>query len=560
MRAAVVLTLLLALAADARAVTIAWTPVGNPGNANDPATGSLYGGVGYNCNIDKYDVTNNQYVAFLNAKDPTGADPLGLYSTGPGSGINYNSGAAVGSMFSVIPGAGNYPVNDVSWYDAIRFANWMNNGQGNGDTETGSYTLLGGTPTPTNGNSITRNAGATIFLPSENEWYKAAYYNPKSQTYFKYPTSSNTPPVATVPTGAINSANYNGAVDPSNGGNFTDVGAYTGTTSPYGAFDMAGNVFQWDEALIGSNRGLRGGSAFSATSDEGLASSFRGSWEPANDTTDLLFGFRVVMVPEPSSSALAALGLIGLAAWGWRRKRSRLAAMAILVVLVTFTADARAVTMAWSPVGNPGNAPDTTVMTTDGTSGYGSVPYAYNIGTYDVTYSQYVAFLNTKDPTGANTLGLYNSNMSNAVIGGINYNAGNSAGSKYSVISGNGNHPVNCVTWYSAIRFANWLNNGQGDCDTETGAYNLLGFTPTPSNGNSITRNAGAKVFLPSENEWYKAAFYNPATKSYFQYPTATNKPPTPSDPTGDINSANYSITHRLTDVGAYTGRLRHKP
>ena len=78
-----------------------------------------------------------------------------------------------------------------------------------------------------------------------------------------------------------------------------------------------------------------------------------------------------------------------------------------------------AVTITWSPVGNVGNSADTTVMN-DGTSGYGSVPYAYNIGTYDVTNSQYVEFLNTKDPSGdTTTLGLYNTNMSNATSGGI---------------------------------------------------------------------------------------------------------------------------------------------
>ena len=57
--------------------------------------------------------------------------------------------------------------------------------------------------------------------------------------------------------------------------------------------------------------------------------------------------------------------------------------------------------------------------------------------------------------------------------GGISFNAGNANGSKYSVISGSGNHPVNYVSWYDAIRFANWLNNGQGSGDTETGAYTL---------------------------------------------------------------------------------------
>ncbi len=66
---------------SASAVTIAWSPVGNPGNAADPATGSLYGAVPYSYNIGTYDVTNSQYVEFLNSNDPTGADPLGLYNS-----------------------------------------------------------------------------------------------------------------------------------------------------------------------------------------------------------------------------------------------------------------------------------------------------------------------------------------------------------------------------------------------------------------------------------------------------------------------------------------------
>ena len=124
------------------------------------------------------------------------------------------------------------------------------------------------------------------------------------------------------------------------------------------------------------------------------------------------------------------------------------------------------------------------------------------------------------------------------------------------MISGDGNHPVNYETWYSAIRFANWLDNGQVAGSTETGAYTLLGGTPTPSNGNSITRNAGATVFLPSENEWYKAAYYNPATSSYYQYPTSSNTAPTASGPTSAPNSANVNnAVGNLTAVGAYTAR-----
>ncbi len=190
----------------------------------------------------------------------------------------------------------------------------------------------------------------------------------------------------------------------------------------------------------------------------------------------------------------------------------------LVAFVATFSATSRAVTIPTVAVGNPGNVGDTVGMD-DGSTGYGSVPYAFYLGTYDVTNSQYTAFLNTKDPTGADALGLWNTNMSNPTIGGISFNSGNVNGSKYSVISGDGNHPVNFVTWYDAARFANWLNNGQGTGDTETGAYTLQGGIPTPWNAFSITRNAGARVFLPSENEWYKAAYYNPTTSSIFRLP-----------------------------------------
>jgi formylglycine-generating enzyme len=169
-------------------------------------------------------------------------------------------------------------------------------------------------------------------------------------------------------------------------------------------------------------------------------------------------------------------------------------------------------------VGDPGNVADTTVMATDGTSGYGSVGYVYQMGKYDVTVAQYCQFLNAVAKT--DTFGLYNSWIG-MVFSTIKIaRSGNSGNYNYSV-TGSYSQGVNCpifnVTWGDAARFCNWLQNGQpafpagspGEVtgSTETGAYTLNG-----ANDNTglmaITRNSGATYFIPSENEWYKAAYY----------------------------------------------------
>jgi formylglycine-generating enzyme len=308
----------------ASAVTMDWSPVGNSGNAADPADGDSgtpgiqnFGAVAYNYSIGTYDVTNSQYAEFLNTKDPTGANTLGLWNSQMANafgGINFDAAGANGSKYELISGRQSHPVNAVTWYATVRFANWLNNGQGTGDTEAGAYTILHeGSPTPTpvpsNGNSITRNAGAVVFLPSVDEWYKAACYNPGTSSYFQYPTSSNATPTASGPTGLVNHANYDSVVV-----NLTDVGAYTGTTSPYGAFDTGGNVYQWNETLIGSSsRGIRGGS-WNATSSH-LLSSYGIAASPRAESN--IVGFRVATVPEPSTGVLAviACGLM------WVRRR-----------------------------------------------------------------------------------------------------------------------------------------------------------------------------------------------------------------------------------------------
>jgi len=146
------------------------------------------------------------------------------------------------------------------------------------------------------------------------------------------------------------------------------------------------------------------------------------------------------------------------------------------------------VTFDWATVGNAGNAADTT--------GYGAVSYEYRISKTEVTNAQYAEFLNAVAST--DTYNLYNIRMSRDIRGGIT-RSGSSGSYAYTTKANMGNKPVNYVSWYDSIRFTNWLHNGQGSGDTETGSYTLLGGTAIPSNGLTISRNVGAQYFLPSE-------------------------------------------------------------
>jgi sulfatase modifying factor 1 len=314
----------------AQAVTMDWVTVGGAGNVGDAqescrdcGPGTNFGAVPYEYQIGKYEVTNAQYTEFLNVVAAT--DTYELYNTamgdpnpgGSGYGGITRSGSSGSYFYNTIAGREDMPVNHVSFFDILRFANWLNNGQGSGDTETGAYTLLGGGPIATNWPTLVRNEDAQIFLPSEDEWYKAAYYD-EVAGYFEYPMGSDTLPTCSTPVATANTANCWGSATGVPVPDLTAVGSYTGSASPNGTFDQGGNVWEYSEDLIGFNsRGLRGGSiSFDA---DALAASNRLKSSQSNGQYNI--GFRVAgfptWVPEPSVALLhstALLVLMGLAA------------------------------------------------------------------------------------------------------------------------------------------------------------------------------------------------------------------------------------------------------
>ena len=328
----VAMTTLLPFAANnaAQAITFDWATIGDVGNADD-IHGFGAGGVDYEFRISKTEVTNAQYVEFLN--DVAATDTHGLYNPDmdvvPWAGIT-RSGSSGSYAYSVKPDAlgqgpggsdysyANKPVVFVYWLGAIRFANWLTSGS----TESGTYTLNSSTP-----NSIPNHAtlgAGHFFLPSEDEWYKAAYYDGGSATYYDYATGTDTLPNNNLPTADTgNSANFKDAEFATGDHDYpyTDVGAYTTSVSPYGTFDQSGNAWEWLDTSSGSWEELRGGSAHAPDITLGA------TWTEIHTS---IGGFRIataaesaVAVPEPSTLLLGGISFLALFGFAYRKMMLR---------------------------------------------------------------------------------------------------------------------------------------------------------------------------------------------------------------------------------------------
>lgn len=313
------------------AVTIPTVVVGDAGNAANVVFGESKGAVAQDFRIGTYEVTNAQYSAFLNAKAQS--DPFGLYEVNMTTNVRggiVRSGTLGSYTYAPKSGLDNKPVNFVNLFDAMRFTNWLHNGQGSGDTESGAYSLVGG-EFPSSPTTINRNGGAKWFLPSRDEWYKAAYYQPASaggdaDNYWLFPTRSNTAPIMAsigdpsfnISNPGYNVANYNSGI------NFlTSVGsAGPLSTSYYGTYDQAGNVAEWNETtgFTGVDFVRAGGSYNSAAPN--LQSDLEVSFSPTSSFPTI--GFRVaahISVPEPSTLLLGLAAVLLLA--GQKIFRSR---------------------------------------------------------------------------------------------------------------------------------------------------------------------------------------------------------------------------------------------
>jgi sulfatase modifying factor 1 len=245
--------------------------IGNAGNADDTTTG--FGGVGYTYQISATEVTIAEFSAFTNA-------------TGVGGNENYwNTGTrTVGA---------NAPASYVSLYEAMKYCNYITSGNINN----GAYQFNGGggSYSGTDRASAVTTYGTVYALPTEDEWYKAAYYKPVNNgSYSLYANGMDT-----VPTAGWNYYNAGYAVgDP----NYVWTAGYGGAEQN-GTYNMMGNVSEWIHDAGGMVL-VRGGS-FGRVGDT-LSSSYSDSMVPGSQFDDV--GFRVVAIPEPASAMLVFFG------------------------------------------------------------------------------------------------------------------------------------------------------------------------------------------------------------------------------------------------------------
>ena len=262
--------------------------IGDPGNAPIEGAGAVSG-----CfQMSRFETTNAQYVEFLNAIAKTDHPEYPVFNGRMGGvrGGVIRTDNPGSYSYAVKPGLDHKPVASVEFWSACRYCNWLANGKPSGamtssTTEDGSYDLTDSLMVVNN--LVTRKPGALYFIPTLDEWFKAAYYDPtkRGTKYWHYGTASDTLPTvaaADLNSGDINNdsrniANYNRGADwdfNGNGtvknnssyypngtpsfiddedGNVTTIGSGgPGSYNYYGAADMTGNVSEWTETSIGT--------------------------------------------------------------------------------------------------------------------------------------------------------------------------------------------------------------------------------------------------------------------------------------------------------------------
>lgn len=520
------------------------------GNPNNPPSSNGKGVVTYEYEIGATEVTNVQYCTFLN--NVAASDPFNLYSKlmtqHPFGGIvrEGNKGAYT---YRVKTGYENKPIVCVTWNSAIRYINWLHYNASRiecgkvdyvpyteGDTIHGAYNTTDFGTNRAVQTCVARNKDAIYWLPNENEWLKAAYFDPNTNDWHE----------DLLPKGINCYNNKIGWMLPFP--HIKNVGEGV-LPSAYGTYDQQGNAAEWVENAQGNWRIALGGSLI-------RPKEFAAFNEKEGDVPDkpiTSFGFRVCRKVLPVDRNIEA-------SCSLNHKNN--------VTKVNGIADTNGgIYVLCNEIGNKGDAQN---------QYRGFVGYNFYIGRYELTNREYCSFLNAvakfSDP-----YHLYNDNMSHSICGGID-RAEKNGHYIYKVKDNYERKPVTYIHYCDLVRYVNWLhygcpNTGKSVLGTtegsvNQGAYNTSDFEDVRSGKKTVyanwgKRNIGAKYWIPSEDEWYKAAYYDPTkigVRKYHDYPTRTSDVPTHSQANyliGDsiLNSETFVVdVDCFADASSYFG------
>jgi len=206
--------------------------------------------------VDKYEVINLRYAEFLNDADPDGTywnSNMEITRSGPPPNVYY----------AVIPGRENYPIRFVSVLEAEGYAVW-----------------------------ISAREGQHFRLPTEQEWEKAAAWDPTLNKHWLYAFQSD----------SFTCSSCNCAAGTACPQNVTEVGRYNGLIgtndahSLYGCYDMSGNLWERTSG-DGSSYPFRGGSWGTTSNSSSCQTTSRGSTSFLEHRSSTV-GFRLVLDPN----------------------------------------------------------------------------------------------------------------------------------------------------------------------------------------------------------------------------------------------------------------------
>jgi len=300
-----------------------WATIGDPGNIAYPGDrfgqNESRGSVPYSYRMATVEVTTAQWMEFVNTYS-TQSDDLADFGRpfwwGAVIDDGYEGPGRKWMLDSSLVDAARLPVTNITWREAAMYCNWLHNSKDSGlwAIEDGAYDtstfsdLEGGRF----GDQATHHPDALFWIPTLDEWLKAAHYDPNRNGagepgWWLYSHQSEERPIPGPPGKGQTSADYLvGTLDAL----LIPLGAYPDTLSPWGLLDITGGTHEWTEEIRGDrefriSEGNAAGSDFVLLDEAGF-----GYWEDIASPS-LRTGLRIAsIVPCPAMGSFGAIALV----------------------------------------------------------------------------------------------------------------------------------------------------------------------------------------------------------------------------------------------------------